>query len=105
MTRAITDEPSLGCAVANWHRATFGEDCSALRVGKKTLEEAAELFVALQGTFYPAQLRELADVAITLHALAYRLGVSLDSVTEARLHEIAARTDQIERDAERGIDP
>lgn len=103
--RPIEDEPSLGCAVANWHRSTFGEDCTPLRVAKKTLEEASELFCAAKGNDWEAKVRELADVAITCHALAYRLGVSLDSVTEARLHEIAKRTDQIARDSERGIDP
>lgn len=77
----MADQRTIG----EWHERTFG-DCDPSRIGRKLLEEAAELTVAIKERGYadcPDVRGEIADVAIALAAIAHRCGVDIqDCVAE-----------------------
>ena len=88
----------LQARVAKWHRKTFGSTTADLlrRMGQKFDEEVDEYREHLD-------LKEAADVILVLMTIADRAGVDLQALVEEKLAIIEQRTDQIERDAERGI--
>lgn len=90
-----------------WHRDTFGEGDFATRIARKLAEEVAELNQAIgaMGVFddgdegraeaqYELVIPELADVAIGVMALCWRLGVDLDFHVGRKLDELRERTDR-----------
>lgn len=67
-------------AVGRWHREVFGEDCPPKAVGRKLLEESAELFCALAEHEYsddPDIAAEIGDVMIMLLVIADRCGLDV----------------------------
>ena len=90
--------------VGQWHRNVFGEG-SVRRVGKKVLEEASELHCVTSRMHEQREVeKEAADVLISLYAIAEISGFDLLKSAAKRFMEVSKRTNQKDRDRERGID-
>ena len=88
---------SIQSDIGIWHRATFGEGDLWHRIIDKMREEFGEF---LDDCGEPS---ELADIVICCYAYADRLGWDLDTEVRSKFVEVEKRTNQVERDAARGI--
>ena len=84
--------------ISKWHRQTFGDGADIFdRIVKKSREEFGEWMEDLRNP------NEIADVAICLFAAADRLDFDLLDAVRSKFEVVKSRSDQIQRDAERGI--
>jgi len=103
MTRPID---AIQDAVSDWHTDTFGlsdDPARVVRTAKKLLEEAAEAYCAASSGDERGLRKEICDVAIVCYSLAQMTDCQLDDEIRGRLVELRKRTDQRQRDYERGI--
>ena len=79
--------------IGQWHERTF-DGCSARRVGRKLLEESAELHCALAEHGYgdiKAVGSEIADVYIVLSAIAHRCGINIQEEVKKKFDIVQKR--------------
>lgn len=93
----------LQATIMEWHKKTFSGR-RPLATAKKLLEEASECHVAAKNGDLVSMAEEAADCAIVCFVLADMAGKDLESLIHAKLGILAERTDQKERDRERGIE-
>ena len=87
--------------ITQWHLDTFGPLCTNERILRKFNEERRELEIAVaDGADWP---QEAADVVICLMTLCGRNGVDLMAEVEKKAAIVMARTDQVQRDKQRGV--
>jgi phosphoribosyl-ATP pyrophosphohydrolase len=91
--------------IGNWHRATFGDTTPDVmtRLCMKLDEEQSELWQVSTSSDNKLISVEMADNLIVLYALADRLGIDLDAAVREKFAIVRGRTDQLERDKDRGI--
>ena len=93
-------------AVSEWHKSVFGQG-NVRRTAKKVLEEAAECYVA--SSFQTSgsvslTAKEAVDTIIAAYAVLSLLNLNnADEMIRERVQQLRQRTDQLERDEERGI--